>query len=77
MALPPMRFKPEPEEEMTDDNDKTNWTKIRATWLVAGIFMGGIITWLSAPEVIARDCERLGAFHVGDKVFACAPVGDE
>ena len=27
--------------------------------------------WVSAHRAIAADCERLGAFYVGDRVFIC------
>jgi len=33
--------------------------------------IGSVLGYASAPSTIARDCERLGAFYVGDKVFEC------
>lgn len=32
------------------------------------IFCGG---WIAAHGTIATECERLGAFYVGSKTFAC------
>ena len=39
-----------------------------------GILCGGMIGiggWLYAHQTIALECEKLGAFYVGAKVFAC------
>ena len=33
-------------------------------------FIGNAV-WVSAHRTIAVECERLGAFYVGDKVFTC------
>ena len=29
------------------------------------------LIWSSAHGTIAKECERLGAFYVGDKVYEC------
>lgn len=38
--------------------------------LVVAVFIGNGI-WASAHRTIATECERLGAFYVGDKVYQC------
>lgn len=30
-----------------------------------------VLAWASAHGTVARECERLGAFYVGDRVFEC------
>lgn len=37
------------------------------------IAMGGaLIGWILAHSVVARECERLGAFYVGSVTYKCA-----
>ena len=31
------------------------------------------LTWVAAHSTVAVECERLGAFYVGDKTFTCQP----
>ena len=31
------------------------------------------LTWVAARSTVAVECERLGAFYVGDKTFTCQP----
>lgn len=33
------------------------------------------ITWAAAHETVATECERLGAFYVGQKVYECKLKG--
>lgn len=30
-----------------------------------------VLIWAMAHSEVARECEKLGAFYVGDKVFEC------
>lgn len=30
-----------------------------------------VLIWSMAHSEVARECEKLGAFYVGDKVFEC------
>lgn len=44
------------------------------TTLLCSIFalcLGILIGWVSAHTTVARDCDRLGAFFVGDSVYKC------
>ena len=34
------------------------------------LFLTGLV-WAMAHSEVARECEKLGAFYVGDKVFEC------
>lgn len=47
-------------------------------WFIAGCLIAGVANfWLGygvAHAEIAKECERLGAFYVGDKVFKCVKV---
>ena len=45
--------------------------------LLVGYAVGHNIGWHSAHRTVATECERLGAFYVGDKVFRCAPESKE
>ena len=39
-------------------------------WFV-GLVAGGIIGHAQAHHEVATECQRLGAFYVGDKIFEC------
>lgn len=39
--------------------------------LLVGLLIGYSNGWHSAHKTIEKECERLGAFYVGDKVFRC------
>lgn len=40
--------------------------------LTASIFViTFIMGWITAHSTIARECTKLGAFYVGDKVYEC------
>lgn len=39
-----------------------------------GLFVGCAIGWIFAHQTIATECERLGSFYVGKKVFHCTKV---
>ena len=44
---------------------------IKLLALLGLLCVGGLIGWLHAHTVIARECERLGGFYVGDRKFRC------
>lgn len=39
--------------------------------LLMGLIVGIWIGWRAAHEVVAVECERLGGFYVGQRVFRC------
>ncbi len=47
----------------------TNWIEA----LVVGVVLAAIFTlgWVTAHNEVMTECERLGAFYVGDKTFKC------
>lgn len=42
-------------------------------WFIAGIVVAvtTILVWVSAHQIIATECRKLGAFYVGETVFEC------
>lgn len=44
---------------------------IEATAVVATILAVFALGWIFAHTTVATECERLGAFYVGQKVFEC------
>lgn len=46
-----------------------NWFIVLLTILT--FLFGYRIGWISAHSEVARECERLGSFYVGDRVFIC------
>lgn len=42
-------------------------------FLVAAVILaiGAVLGYAEAHSTVARECERLGAFYVGNKVFEC------
>ena len=41
--------------------------------IVAALIAFGV-GWVYAHQVVAKECERLGGFYVGKKVFKCVEV---
>jgi hypothetical protein len=39
--------------------------------LIAALGLILALAWALAHSTVARECERLGAFYVGDKVYEC------
>jgi len=39
--------------------------------LLIGLLAGHSIGWIRAHHTIAHECEKIGQFYVGDKVFVC------
>lgn len=42
--------------------------------LLVGLFVGYSFGWSRAHKVIAIECERLGGFFVGKKIFRCQSI---
>jgi hypothetical protein len=42
--------------------------------LFIGYIVGRDIGWHRAHQCVAKECERLGAFYVGDKTFKCTEI---
>jgi hypothetical protein len=38
------------------------------------LWLGSTIGWIYAHSVVARECERLGSFYVGDSVYKCVKI---
>lgn len=47
--------------------------------LTAIIFymFGHTAGWLSAHSTVATECEKLGKFYVGDRIFECTKIADK
>lgn len=43
-------------------------------WILLGIIVGAWLGWNTAHVTVAAECERLGGFFVGKKVFKCVEV---
>ena len=37
------------------------------------LLVAASLTWVAARSTVAVECERLGAFYVGDRTFTCQP----
>ena len=44
--------------------------------LIIGYIIGRDIGWHRAHQCVAKECERLGAFYVGDQTFKCVEITD-
>ena len=42
-----------------------------ALLIVFGILAGILFGWVFAHETVAADCDRLGGFYAGTKVYEC------
>ena len=40
-----------------------------------GLFLGALAVWYDGHTTVAKECEKLGAFYVGDTVYECKPRG--
>ncbi len=40
-------------------------------------YLGYKSGWINAHLMVAKECERLGSFFVGKKVYKCVEVTDE
>jgi len=43
-------------------------------WIPLCLFVGYFFGWRSAHITVAMECERLGSFFVGKKVFKCVSI---
>lgn len=43
-------------------------------WLLLGLVVGAGLGWNAAHVAVAAECERLGGFFVGKKIFKCVEV---
>lgn len=44
---------------------------VKVIFLIAGLGIGGMWGWIAAHHTVAAECERLGGFFVGQKVYKC------
>ncbi len=42
--------------------------------LIAGLLIGHLAGWINAHYTVASECEKLGSFYVGKKVFKCTKI---
>jgi hypothetical protein len=42
-----------------------------SAWIVVAVLLGFILGWVAAHSTVARECERIGSFYVGDTVYVC------
>lgn len=36
-----------------------------------GMFFGALMGWWVAHDIVSSECEKIGMFYVGNKVFIC------
>lgn len=46
-------------------------------WIILAAVVGVSIGWGWAHRTVAQECERLGSFYVGSKVFHCYKIEDK
>lgn len=44
--------------------------------LIIGLFIGNFVGWVRAHSMVAEECELLGRFFVGKKVYYCTSIAD-
>lgn len=42
--------------------------------LLIGLLIGYMTGWVNAHRAVADECEKLGSFYVGKKVFKCTKI---
>lgn len=42
-----------------------------AFWVLLAFVLGVLMGWTFAHKTVAIECDRLGGFFVGDKVYRC------
>jgi len=45
-----------------------------AFWVLLALFVGYSLGWGNAHYSIATECDRLGSFFVGKRVFKCTEI---
>ena len=45
-------------------------------WIFLAVILGVAIGWTWAHSIVARECERLGSFYVGNKTYNCSKIDD-
>ena len=40
----------------------------------AGLVVGCLCGWLYAHHVVSSECDKIGGFYVGDKIYHCTKV---
>lgn len=43
-------------------------------WIVIALAIGWIMGWVCAHSAVSDECEKLGSFYVGEKVFRCVKI---
>jgi len=51
--------------------DSTGAVMFSILTAICGLFIGLFIGYVSAHNMIAKECERLNGFYVGNKTFIC------
>ena len=41
------------------------------TYTLVILFIGNFVGWVNAHSIVAKECERLGAFYVGNVTYSC------
>lgn len=45
-------------------------------WIILALIVGVAIGWVGAHQTVATECQKLGSFYVGKKVYRCTAVED-
>lgn len=45
-----------------------------AFWVLLAAVIGFSYGWVGAHKTVATECERLGSFYVGKRVFKCVEI---
>lgn len=47
-----------------------------AFWILLAAVIGYSFGWTGAHRTVATECDRLGSFYVGKRVFKCVEIKD-
>jgi hypothetical protein len=47
-----------------------------AFWILAALILGYYVGWANAHYTVATECDRLGSFFVGKRVFKCTEISE-
>lgn len=42
--------------------------------IILALWFGYKVGWEQAHSTVARECDRLGSFYVGDKTYVCTDI---